>query len=95
MRGCGSDQPTLFLHERIDVLAWHCILSSSLDRVWGLVVSDIVDLPFVQEGLVDDPGRVGHNFVYPAAVPQELTALDLGELGPAERVSEDADHQMH
>ena len=76
MRGCGSDQPTLFLHERIDVLAWHCILSSSLDRVWGLVVSDIVDLPFVQEGLVDDPGRVGHNFVYPAAVADGFESED-------------------
>lgn len=76
MRGCGSDQLTLFLHECIDVLARHRILSSSLDRVWGLVVSDIVDLPFVQEGLVDDPGRVGDDFVNPAAVADGFKSED-------------------
>jgi hypothetical protein len=42
--------------------------------IWVLVVRDVVDLPFVEEGLVDDPRGFGDDFVDPAAVADGFAA---------------------
>jgi hypothetical protein len=39
-----------------------------------LVVRDVIDLILVQEGLVDDPRRVGDDLVNPAAVARGFEA---------------------
>lgn len=40
-----------------------------------LIVRDIVDLVLVEEGLVDDPGRVCDDLVHPAAVARGFEAV--------------------
>lgn len=40
-----------------------------------LVMRDVVDLVAVDEGLVDDPGRVGDDLIDPAAVARGFQSI--------------------